>query len=291
MIGSLRLPFLLLTPVCVGLGWEVADYCCAPGNSLAGWLALVCALAAHVSVNTFNEHADFVSGLDLQTSRTPFSGGSGTLVRHPDRAQHVLRTAQSSLALMCVAGICLVWLRGWMLLPAGLAGILLITLYTGHIVRQPLLCLAAAGAGFGLLMVGGTAIAVGGNLSMEVLWATLPTFFVVNNLLLLNQFPDIDADRSVGRITLPIAAGLRRAALVYGLFAALAAWTLVAGVALGHMPGPVLIGLLPLAAALPVTYGAWMRGNDVPRLLPFMAINVGISVLTPALMAVGYRVA
>lgn len=140
-------------------------------------------------------------------------------------------------------------------------------------------------------MVGGTAIAVAGELSPDVIWATLPPFFVVNNLLLLNQFPDVDADRAVGRITLPVAAGLRAAALVYGLFAVLAATTLAAGVVLGQMPAPVLIALLPLGAALPVTYAAWTRGHDIPSLLPFMATNVAISLLTPALMAVGYRVA
>ncbi len=91
-----------------------------------------------------------------------------------------------------------------------------------------------------------------------------------------------------GGCTLPIAAGLRPAALVYGLFAALAAATLAAGVALGQMPSAVLIALLPLAAAVPVTYVAYDRGGDTHRLLPYMAVNVVISLLTPALMTVGY---
>jgi len=42
-------------------------------------LALLGAFLAHVSVNTLNEYYDFKSGLDLETIRTPFSGGSGAL--------------------------------------------------------------------------------------------------------------------------------------------------------------------------------------------------------------------
>ena len=33
---------------------------------------------------------------------------------------------------------------------------------------------------------------------------------LVNNLLLLNQFPDVDADRAVGRNTLPMRLGRSR---------------------------------------------------------------------------------
>ncbi len=46
-------------------------------------LVLLGALAAHGAVNALNEYADYRSGLDLRTARTPFSGGSGTLVDHP----------------------------------------------------------------------------------------------------------------------------------------------------------------------------------------------------------------
>ncbi len=40
-------------------------------------LALLGAFLAHISVNTLNEYFDFKSGLDLETIKTPFSGGSG----------------------------------------------------------------------------------------------------------------------------------------------------------------------------------------------------------------------
>ena len=33
----------------------------------------------HVAVNALNEASDMTTGIDLRTTRTPFSGGSGTL--------------------------------------------------------------------------------------------------------------------------------------------------------------------------------------------------------------------
>jgi 1,4-dihydroxy-2-naphthoate octaprenyltransferase len=42
-------------------------------------LALIGLVALHAAVNAFNEASDMRSGIDLQTTRTPFSGGSGSM--------------------------------------------------------------------------------------------------------------------------------------------------------------------------------------------------------------------
>jgi 1,4-dihydroxy-2-naphthoate octaprenyltransferase len=39
----------------------------------------------HGAVNAFNEYEDIKSGLDFKTQRTPFSGGSGTIVPVPEK--------------------------------------------------------------------------------------------------------------------------------------------------------------------------------------------------------------
>ena len=77
LLQSMRGPFLVLTPVCVllGVGTVVANK--APVDWSLLFLCLLGALLAHISVNALNEYADFRSGLDLATLRTPFSGGSG----------------------------------------------------------------------------------------------------------------------------------------------------------------------------------------------------------------------
>jgi len=54
-------------------------------------LILLGAVLAHVSVNTLNEYYDFKSGLDLTTTKTRFSGGSGALPENAEMANAVLK--------------------------------------------------------------------------------------------------------------------------------------------------------------------------------------------------------
>ena len=78
LAGVARAPFLLLPVTLVALGAAAAarDGAFSWSRSLVALLGLV---ALHVAVNAFNEASDFRSGIDLETRRTPFSGGSGTL--------------------------------------------------------------------------------------------------------------------------------------------------------------------------------------------------------------------
>jgi 1,4-dihydroxy-2-naphthoate polyprenyltransferase len=286
VLGTLRPSFLVLTPACLLLAWSVANDCCAPVESRLIMLAVVGALAAHISVNAFNEFFDFRSGLDACTQRTPFSGGSGTLVAAPELAPQTLRIAIASLLLVCICGSVLIWLQGLqLLLPIGLAGLLLITLYTTHIVRQPLLCLLAAGSGFGPVMIAGTVVALTGQLPSMAIWVALIMFFVINNLLLLNQLPDIAADRSVGRRTFPVVAGVQNSARVYALFNALAALTLGVGIWLQQLPPLAGAGLVPLGAAVPVTIAVQRRAVNSPQMNQALALNVSISIATPLALA------
>ena len=78
-LSPARLPFLVLTPACVLLGLASVHWTHDHLDLLMAALVMLGALAAHVSVNAFNEYLDFRSGLDAMTKPTPFSGGSGVL--------------------------------------------------------------------------------------------------------------------------------------------------------------------------------------------------------------------
>jgi len=88
----MRLSFVILTPACVLVGLGTAVWSTGEVNYIYFTLALIGAIAAHISVNAFNEYFDFKSGLDHRTHRTPFSGGSGTFpdVQQYDLATHLL---------------------------------------------------------------------------------------------------------------------------------------------------------------------------------------------------------
>lgn len=282
-----RPAFLLLTPACVAPG--VATAWLETGDFHAGLLALVLlgALAAHVGVNAFNEYFDFRSGLDGLTQRTPFSGGSGSLPARPALASATLALAILALAVAAAVGVWVWLLRGAALLPIGLAGLLLVVTYSSWWVRHPLACLLAPGLGFGPLMVLGTHIALGGQVSASAVVASLVPGLLVSNLLLLNQFPDVEADRQVGRRHLPMVWGRPAAAAVFGGLMLLAALLILGAVALGLWPATALIALLPA----PWGWQAWRcaraHADDIPALLPAMRLNVLLNLSVPALLAIG----
>jgi 1,4-dihydroxy-2-naphthoate octaprenyltransferase len=247
-------------------------------------LCVVGALLAHVSVNAFNEYSDFRSGLDLKTQKTPFSGGSGALPEAPGMANAVLRMAQVTLGLTVLIGCYFIWLRGVAIIPFGLVGVVLVVLYTDKVTRMPLWCLIAPGLGFGVLMVLGAHVALSGMLSLTAVFASLVPFFQVNNLLLLNQFPDIDADREVGRYHFPIAFGVENAVRIYALFQLCAALTIVIAVATAVFPDLALLALLPMLPTVLSWHGARELGKKVSAKPQYMALNVVANILTPVVL-------
>lgn len=285
--GPMRVPFLLLPPVCVFLGCATAIW--RAGHISYSYLiiALIGALTAHISVNAFNEYFDFKSGLDSHTTRTPFSGGSGTLPENPSLAFYTLSLAIITLIITMIVGVFFSFKTGIGIIPIGITGILTIVLYSVWLVKNPVYCLIAPGLGFGSLMVIGTDYVLTGTWSPTVIFASMVPFFLVSNLLLLNQFPDIEADRSNGRRHLPIVIGNRKSSLVYGAFLLLTYICIVAGVILHYLPLPALIGLFTIVFAVPSAIGAFRYSNDIPKLLPSMGKNVLINLLTPLLVGIG----
>src|SRR5690554_3884026 len=249
VVRASRPNFLLLAPLCAGLGLAVAWQQGQPPELLHTLLVFLGAVLAHAAVNLLNEYDDFRSGLDMITERTPFSGGSGSLPEVPSAARRVLWAGLGTLALVVAIGLYFLWLRGLPLLVLGAAGVVLVLTYTRWITRSPLLCLLAPGMGFGPIMVLGTVIALGGGIDTTALLASLVALLMVSELLLINQIPDAEADRAIGRCHLVITLGPEKAArLVAGLL--LASYSvIVAGVVSGYLATTSLIALAPLPAA------------------------------------------
>jgi len=284
-LGPMRAPFLLLVPVVIGLGAASAVAAGTPLDPGMLFLAFFGGLAAHVAVNALNEYEDFRSGLDLITVRTPFSGGTGTLPAHPDKAHYALVVGVTALGLVLATGLWLSLHAGPGLLLPGLIGIVLIVAYTRWITRSPLLCLLAPGIAFGPVMVMGTDYALSGGYSSTATVASLVPLFLVSNLLLINQFPDIDADTQIGRRHLIIRYGVNAGVVIYGIFLIGAYGSVVAGVATGALPVAALLALLTAPLGLRVWLGLRRYHSDVDRLIPYLGQNVLLTLLTPTLLS------
>ncbi len=290
-IQEIRAPFLILTPVSVFVGAAVAAW---DGFAInAGYLALamVGALLAHIAVNVINEYYDYQSGVDFKTVRTPFSGGSGILVQGL-----VSPRAAFMLGIACIAAILGIgWyfftVHGAGIIPLGILGVIVLYFYTTHITKSPLLCAIAPGLGFGPLMVMGTYFSLTGTYSLAAGLASIVPAFLVSNLLLLNQFPDVEADTLVNRRHLPIVIGREKSSLVYAALLAGAYVALIASVAVGVLPPLALLGLITLPLGWMAVQGARRYYDQIEKLVPIMGKNVVVTLTLPLLMAVGIVIA
>jgi 1,4-dihydroxy-2-naphthoate octaprenyltransferase len=286
IVQSMRVPFLILAPVCVFLGMSTVVANQADVSLLALMLALLGAFLAHISVNTLNEYFDFKSGLDLETIKTPFSGGSGALPQNPEMVGGVLAVGLASSIFLFMIGSYFVWQFGAGIIPIGITGLVIIATYTGWINKHPFICLIAPGIGFGFLMVVGTQFVLQGEFTpLSWLVAAVP-FFLVNNLLLLNQYPDIKADAKAGRYHFPIAYGVSRSNMVYGLFAVATAVVIIAAVQTGHLPMLSLIALIPMPLAIFSLYGAVKHGEAIGSYPQYLGANVAVTILTTLLLGI-----
>ena len=286
VVQSMRPPFLVLTPVCVfaGVSTVVAKQGLLEPYLLI--LALLGALLAHIGVNTLNEYYDFRSGLDLSTERTPFSGGSGALPQHPEAEVAVLAVGLAATAATFLIGVFFLWKQGPGIVPIGIAGVLLMVTYTNWINRRPYLCLIAPGAGFGFLMVVGTQYVLQGAFTLQPWIVAAIPFFLVNNLLLLNQYPDIQADAKAGRNHFPIAYGIQASNRVYGFFVLATIAVIVGAVVSGHFPPMSLIALLPMPLAFYAYSGALKYGKEIGSAPQYLGANVVVSITTPLLLGI-----
>lgn len=287
LLDPMRLPFLILTPACVVLGLATAIWTQGSINWFHFFLVLIGAVSAHISVNASNEYFDFKSGLDQKTQRTPFSGGSGRLQQNPELGSSALIMAWIFLGIVAVVGIYFALQIGVALIPLGILGLLIIYFYTEWITRYPLFCLIAPGLGFGPLMVMGTDFVLTGSYSWTAFLASLVPFFLVSNLLLLNQFPDAEADQSIGRRHYPIQIGKGKSSRIYLAFLILPFVVIMIGALSGLFPVSSLIGFFSLVLVVPITKGVLAHADKTEELIPTLGQNVIINLVMPVLTAVG----
>jgi 1,4-dihydroxy-2-naphthoate octaprenyltransferase len=289
LLRTSRPAFLLITPVQVFLAWMAAIDAHRIVALQDVVLVLLAALAAHISVNALNEYSDFHTGVDALTQRTPFSGGSGALQRFPESANLVRYFAWGALALVLVLGVYFVLVRGDLpLLLLGVLGLVIVMNYTPRINHHPWLCLIAPGLGIGVVMVWGGELALSGNLSQAGMVAGLVSFFLVNNLLLLNQLPDVVADQKAGRRTFPIAYGAQRSIQMAAVFFGLAIAVIVTGLCAEVLPPLSWIALLPLLLLPFLLWGLVGHAKQSQRLVAYLGLNVILTLTVPILLGIAF---
>jgi 1,4-dihydroxy-2-naphthoate octaprenyltransferase len=189
---------------------------------------LAAAMCIQIGTNLHNDVADFERGTDDPATRF---GPSRVTAEGWLSATRVRSAAYLSFAAALLVGVYLIWRGGWAVLLAGLASVVAAVAYTGG--PRPL---AYIGLGelfvwffFGLVAVGGSYFLQAGGLAPGALLAGTIIGMPAAAVLVVNNYRDLDNDRSAGKNTLAVRYGRafsrgEYAALMLAPFVLLAGW-------------------------------------------------------------------
>ncbi len=294
-LAQMRANFLLLAVFLVAIGLAyAAKY--NPGVSF-NWLhaVLIAAgtISAHVAVNLFNELSDYYTGIDFNTKRTPFSGGSGMMTGGHLKPRQVKIAAAATLILSGGIGLYFSLVSHWSIALISVIGAFTIVFYTRLLSRMSLGELFA-GLVLGSLVVLGAFIAQSGSPGMalstlvppEVWLVSLPPGILTAMLLLLNEFPDTEADKAGGRKHLVIKLGKKRSARLYAASMMFVFLFILLLPLMGFASPWLYLALLPLPLAIKAAITAINYGEETQKLLPALGMNVMVVLGTDLLIAV-----
>ncbi len=260
----LRLPFMTVTIGAVLLGSAFATWTTGrfhPGHFI---LTLLGACFFHIATNVANDYFDCQSGADAaNTSGTvPFSGGSRMLIEGFVSPNEALTVSLLFAAAGSVIGLYLNFVsEGNVILIIGILALLFIYGYNGFpfkLVNKGLGEIAIFLAWGPLIVLGSYYVQAGSFQSYWSLIVSVPSGIMTTLVLLINEFADRDADRSVGRKTWVIQFGFMKSLYIY-LFLALACYMIVViGLLFGGWP----LWSLLVMISLPFAFMAFKTGKQ-----------------------------
>ncbi len=290
LVQMTRPGFLVITAVACVLGASVAAACGHGPNVWTALATLVLAVLMHAAANVLNDYHDALNGADDANSLGlfPFTGGARLIQNGHVTTQDTHNLAGALIMVLIPCGLLLAVKTGGGLVWLGLAG-----LFLGWAYSAPPLVLMKRGLGeltvaltWGLVVVGADYVQRG---QFFVIPAAVALSFalLVGNILVINGFPDAQADAQVGKRTLVVRFGPRRVAWMYLAFACLAyAWLLV-GVWLFIHPEPALWGLVSMPLSLAAFVMLLKNAEQPARLAPAIVLTIAAAVLHGLAMSAG----
>lgn len=252
--------------------------------SIFAWGA-VGVIAVMLATYYAGEYWDYrEDSLSLQQGGSLFAGGSRVVQRGllPRATPFWGSLASLTIALLTAGVLCLVYRTGPWTLAMGAFGVFGGFFYSTRPIRW-------VERGLGELWVGvcysWLPVAAGcylqvGEISPVVHWLSVPIGLTIFNVVLLNEYPDYQVDRSVGKKNLVVRLGRTRSSILYALLS-VGSWAAVWASINHGAPVQVLWLHLPVLAlsallVLWVVSGRWRRTQALERLCGAnLAVNLG----------------
>ncbi|GBD91855.1 1,4-dihydroxy-2-naphthoate octaprenyltransferase [bacterium BMS3Abin04] len=202
-----------IVPVLIGSSIALYDH---KFKLLATLVALTCALLIQIGTNFVNDLYDYLSGTDKEDRVGPLRVLASGLISVKEMKIGIILI----FALTFLFGLYLVYISTWITLLIGIMSILAGIAYTAG--PYPL---AYNGLGdifvfvfFGFVGTVGTYYVQAVDITPLVLWASIPVGALITNILVVNNYRDIEEDASAGKITLAVKLGKRLTRIQYLTF-------------------------------------------------------------------------
>ena len=294
-LRALRAPFFTASAMSVVVGSAAAWAAGAPVDVPAFILALIGVVALHAGGNLANDYYDHLSGNDeANVHFGPFSGGSRMIQNGLVPAASILRAAFGAFAVALLCAV-VIWVprSGWQIPVLGFAG-----LAAGFFYTAPSCKLAYRGAGelvvaaaFGPLATMGAYCVQAGGITASAFWCGAPLGLFVALILLLNEFPDVDADRLAGKRTLIVRLGVTRGVVLASFLYATAYAVTAAVAASGIAPRATLWTLVTIPLPVFAVTHLWRHRFSPPNLAASSAAGILTHLAYAAVLAAAYLLA
>lgn len=287
-LRAIRVRFLLASVIAVSLGLSIAWWQNQPIDIFHAFLTYVGVISLHASVDLLNDYWDYKRGIDTQTKRTKYSGGTGVLPEGLLEPRSMYKMGIAFLIIGTAIGGYFVYVGGIIIAIILAFAVLSIYFYSTKIVD--------AGLGELFVAIKGTMIVLGSYFIQASQVAAEPILggIVLGTLsalvLFITSFPDFDADKSKGRRTLVILLGKKKAANALWIFPAICYGVIAISVILQVIPIFALLTLLTIPLMIKATRGLKRSFDNVEKLVPVMASCISYSRITGALLVLGFAV-
>lgn len=241
--------------------------------------------------NASGEVFDWDSGTDRALrpqDRSPFSGGKRVLVDDLLTRSEVWAVASLFYLFAIIAAIIIGIFREPRAIALGTVGIAVAYFY-----HAPPLKFSYRGLGelavaliYGPLLCAGTYLVQRNGMTLEILLTGVPVGLLIGAFLWINEFPDRVADAAVGKRTLVVQLGPKRAAAAFTLIVAMA-FVFLAVLATLDQPKTSLLGLIGAVPAIAAGRRLLASPESTERIIPAQAWTLMSFMLTSIGMSIG----
>lgn len=282
---AIRIKFILASIIAVSNGVAISYWKTGtidPGYVLLTYFGIMC---LHISVDLLNDYSDFKRGIDTNTKRTRYSGGTGVIPEKLINPKVIYFVGVVFLILGGLIGLYFVTVKGIVILILLSFAIISIYFYSTNIVNAGLGELFVAVKGCMIVM--GSYYIQSNIIDLTSVFVGIIVGLLSSVVLLVTSFPDYDADKKGGRRTLVILSGKENSVKIFTAFIMVTYGMIIGGAIFNIIPLFSTIGLLSIPFAAQAI-NKLRRFNDTSQLISSMSNSIIYSRICGILLAISF---